>query len=235
MARRTPTVWPKAVPELTPTQRLVEDDWMRHWLSVFPDRYGRVERFNHGYPLRTAPPGGRTLEIGPGLGGHARHEDLTIQEYHAVELRQELADTLQAQMPDVTVVAADCQRELPYEDGYFDRVLAIHVLEHLPDLPGALDEVHRVLRPGGRLAVAIPAEGGLAHRLGRRLTVQRQFERRYGMPYGPHIAADHVNRPREIAEELAARFTVVDRTYWPLKVPLIDLNLMLGITVERPA
>lgn len=222
------------MPELSPEQRRIQDDWMRHWLQVLPARYGRVERFNHEYPKRAAPPGGRTLEIGPGLGGHARHEDLSGQDYHAVELRQELAEALQAELPLARVVVADCQDRLPYEDGFFDRVLAVHVLEHLPDLPRALDEARRVLRPGGRLAAVFPCEGGLGHRLGRRLTVQRRFERRYGMPYGPHIAADHVNVPREIVAELRRRFRVLDRTFWPLRVPVVDVNLMIGVTVERP-
>jgi SAM-dependent methyltransferase len=233
VTRRTPTEWPKTVPELSPTQRLVEDDWMRHWLEVLPSKHGRVEHFNHEYPKRAAPPGGRTLEIGPGLGGHARHEDLSVQEYHAVELRPELADALRAELPDVHVVAADCQERLPYDDAYFDRVLAIHVLEHLPDLPRALAEVRRVLKPGGRFAIVIPCEGGRGYALGRRLTVQRLFERRYGMPYTPHIEADHCNRPHEILEELRKVFGTVDTTYWPVRVPIVDVNLLIGASMVR--
>ena len=64
-------------------------------------------------------------------------EDLSLQEYHAVELREELAQALADRQPGVKAIAANCQERLPYEDGFFDRVLAIHVLEHLPDLPRA--------------------------------------------------------------------------------------------------
>jgi SAM-dependent methyltransferase len=45
---------------------------------------------------------------------------------------------------------------LPFPDGAFDRVVASEVLEHLPDDAGALAELVRVLRPGGRLAVTVP-------------------------------------------------------------------------------
>jgi SAM-dependent methyltransferase len=38
----------------------------------------------------------------------------------------------------------------------FDYVVASHVLEHVPDLVGWLDEVAAVLRPGGRLSLAMP-------------------------------------------------------------------------------
>lgn len=42
---------------------------------------------------------------------------------------------------------------LPYEDGSFDAVLSCGVLEHVADPDGSLEELRRVLRPGGRLYV----------------------------------------------------------------------------------
>lgn len=47
---------------------------------------------------------------------------------------------------------------LPYATGSMDLVVASEVLEHLPDFRGALAEVVRVLRPGGRLALTLPME-----------------------------------------------------------------------------
>lgn len=208
---------------------------MRYWLNTLPTRYGRIERFNHTYPRRHTESRGRTLDIGAGLGGHMEYEGLSSQEYHAVELREELVDALRSRFPTVHAVVADCQERLPFQDAFFDRVLAIHVLEHLPDLPRALDEIQRVLKPDGRLVVVIPCEGGLAYSLGRRLTVQRLFERRYGVSYKWHIESDHLNVPAEILEELGKRFDVVDRTYFPLRVPSVHLNLTIGLTLANDA
>jgi SAM-dependent methyltransferase len=42
-------------------------------------------------------------------------------------------------------------REIPFGEGSFDTVIANHMLYHVPDLNKALAEIHRVLRPGGRL------------------------------------------------------------------------------------
>ncbi len=49
-------------------------------------------------------------------------------------------------------------RALPFVDGAFEEVKAFHVLEHLEkrDHVQALNEAHRVLAPGGRIAVEVP-------------------------------------------------------------------------------
>jgi len=46
---------------------------------------------------------------------------------------------------------------MPFADGSFDRVIAAEVLEHIPFDRSALAEIARVLRPGGLLAVTVPA------------------------------------------------------------------------------
>jgi SAM-dependent methyltransferase len=43
--------------------------------------------------------------------------------------------------------------ELPFPDGSFDLALCQHGLQFSPDRPAALGELHRVLRPGGRLGI----------------------------------------------------------------------------------
>ena len=46
---------------------------------------------------------------------------------------------------------------MPFGDGSFDRVIAAEVLEHIPLDQRAIGEIARVLRPGGLLAVTVPA------------------------------------------------------------------------------
>lgn len=54
--------------------------------------------------------------------------------------------------PDLLAPAED----IPVADGHFDSVMMSEVLEHLPDPRLVLAEVHRVLRPGGRVVATMP-------------------------------------------------------------------------------
>jgi len=47
--------------------------------------------------------------------------------------------------------------ELPFEDGSFDVVTGLDVIEHLDDDIAGLEEMYRVLRPGGRALIFVPA------------------------------------------------------------------------------
>jgi SAM-dependent methyltransferase len=60
-----------------------------------------------------------------------------------------------------TYLVADATR-VPLPDRSFDGVLFLDVLEHLPDPQGAINEVARLLRPGGTLALSVPYRGPLA-------------------------------------------------------------------------
>jgi SAM-dependent methyltransferase len=224
--------WPKQLPAFTAGEQRVRDAFMARWLEYLPTRGGFVERFNHGYPRGDASQAHRTLEIGAGLGAHLGYEDLEHQDYYAVELREELAESLGARFPGVTTLVADCQERLPFDDGFFDRVLAIHVLEHLPDLPAALDEVARVLAADGRFLAVIPCEGGLVYSLARRVTSKRLFEREFGRDYDWFIRYEHINLPWEIESELEKRFRVADARYFPFRIPSVRANIAIGMTMH---
>ncbi len=226
-----PNRWPKALPTLTPEQERIREDFHKQWLQTLPRRFGLIEQFNQRYPLRTFTPGARTLEIGVGLGAHLQFEDLAQQEYVALDLRAELVQPIRAAHPAVRVLVGDCQTPLDLPTGYFDRVLAIHVLEHLPDLPQALEQVRRILKPEGVLTVVIPCEGGLAYTLARNLSARPLFERLYHQKYDWFVAAEHINLPDEIFAELRARFRITHQMFFPLFAPVVTLNLAIGLTL----
>jgi SAM-dependent methyltransferase len=229
----TTNKWPKPMPELSEEQVRIREDFMRYFHEIYSTSYGAVARFNHTYPLPSALSGIRTLEVGAGLGEHLDFEDAAPQDFVALELRDEMAAVIQEHHPDVSTHVGDIEAGTDLEDASFDRVIAIHVLEHLRNLPAALDEVRRVLKPGGIFEIVIPCEGGLGYTLGRQVTSRRVFEKRYGMSFDWYIESEHFNTPGEIVPQLDARFTRVRRTWWPLRVPTVHLNLCLGLSYRR--
>jgi SAM-dependent methyltransferase len=229
--------WPKTFPPLTAEQQRISNDFMKHWHEVLPQRFGLIERFNHGYPVRHAPAHfRRTLEIGAGLGEHLHYEKLTPaqeENYHALELRENMSRQISERFPRVRAISGDCQQRLDFPDGYFDRILAIHVLEHLPDLPATVREMHRLCDPNtGIFSVVLPCEGGMAYGLARRISAQRIFEKRYQQPYGWFIEREHINLPHEIFEELERFFQITHRSFFPLPLPLVFCNLCIGLTLR---
>src|SRR5262249_17800167 len=127
--------WPKVFPPLTPEQQRISDDFMKTWLEVLPQRYGAIERFNHRYPVPAAPASRRTVETGAGRGEPRNYEAPPPEQRPnspAAVSPPNIPAELSRRCPDIHVVTGDCQQRLDSPDGYFDRIMAIHVLEHLP-------------------------------------------------------------------------------------------------------
>jgi len=113
-------------------------------------------------------PGDRVLDLGCGGGRHAyeayrRGADVIACDTSTSELAT--VATMTAAMRTAGEVTGPAQarpvagdaRALPFGSDVFDRVVAAEVLEHIPDDQRALAEIARVLRPGGLLAVTVPA------------------------------------------------------------------------------
>lgn len=239
------TKWPKQIPELTEAQRRTRDEWMRYWHEELPHKFGIVEKFNHGFPASFAYPPTRvqkgdkilTLEIGAGLGEHIYHEDLSLQTYYTLELRENMAGIIKSRFPDINCTIGDIQQKTGFPDKYFDRIIAIHVLEHLPDLPAAVHEVHRILKDDGIFQVVIPCEGGLAYGFARQISSVRMFNKKFGdrgMSYMWMMKkTEHINTAREILDVLSETFSRESVHYFPLRVPIITCNICIGLNLRK--
>jgi SAM-dependent methyltransferase len=228
--------WPKELPILTEKQQYISDDFMAYWHEILPKRYRLIELFNHNYPVKNSNTSFlKTLEIGAGLGEHLEYEKLLssqLKNYTALELRPNLAKQIKASYPEIEIIVGDCQINIPKPQHYYDRVLAIHVLEHLPNLPAAIKEIHRVCNPNGQFLVVIPCEGGIVYSLARKVSAKRIFEKRYNQSYDWFISREHINKPNEIIEELLKYFSITHRAYFPFLIPSINLNLCIGLTLK---
>jgi ubiquinone/menaquinone biosynthesis C-methylase UbiE len=97
---------------------------------------------------------GQVMEVGPGNGLNFPHYPRSVREVVAVEpepyLRSRAVDAA-ADAPVPIRVADGTADELPAADGSVDAVVVSGLLCSVADVPAALAEFHRVLRPGGQL------------------------------------------------------------------------------------
>ena len=113
-------------------------------------------------------PGDLILDMGCGAGRHAFETvrrgcrivalDQDLQEL--VSVRNTFAAMIEAGELESDVqgqpISADALH-LPFPNGTFDKIICSEVLEHIDDDKTALTELVRVLRPGGSIAITVPA------------------------------------------------------------------------------
>jgi len=233
------SVWPKTVPPIGAREREICDEFMADWHKRLGGSLRFMDYFNHSFVVKNSPRNwNRTLDLGAGLGEHflfEKNSPARSRNYQMVEMRENMAQSIRLRFPGARVLVGDCQSRLPFPDQYFDRILAIHVLEHLPRLPECLHEVRRLLvKKGGRFLVVIPCEGGGIYSLARRCSAQRIFEKRYNLPYDVFIRREHLSSAQEIMIEIKKTFQIQKATYFPMIFPSVSLNLFIGLCCTAP-
>lgn len=166
----------------------------------------------------------RTLEIGGGLGEHLEYEKLDAvqrQNQIALELRETFASEIRRRFPNVQVYVGDCQLPLDLPDHSFDMVLVVHVLEHLPNLPATIREVHRL--PNKQHGVYNSEAYFGPKDLRTEISAILQVERKQRF----------INKLDEILEEALRFFSIVHHSFFPLSVlPVAAFNLCIGVTMK---
>jgi arsenite methyltransferase len=105
-----------------------------------------------------ARPGDRILDVGCGPGFYvAELLELVGPEGAVVGVDSSDPMLALAEQRNVTSPNAEFRRgeatTLPVDDASFDAALSVQVLEYVPDIAAALAEIHRALRPGGRIVI----------------------------------------------------------------------------------
>ena len=88
----------------------------------------------------------KVLHVAPEQVFYQKFRTFSHWEYTTTDLHSPLAE-----------IKADLC-ELPFQDNYYDLILCNHVLEHIPEDQKAMQEMYRVLKPGGTLIAQVPLE-----------------------------------------------------------------------------
>jgi arsenite methyltransferase len=138
--------------------QLVFDEKIVQQLEVLYRSRDILRRRRLVHEALDARPGERVLDAGCGPGFYSRElldrvgpdgsvtgVDLSPQMLASAKRRCEGHGNVRFEVGDATA--------LPVESGSFDRALSVQVLEYVEDIPAALAELHRALRPGGRVVI----------------------------------------------------------------------------------
>ena len=211
------------------------DELVARWLKNYDQsNYGRgaagfVLRNTHALLERPFGPDANfaeVLEIGAGTLAHLPFVRHRFSRYIASDFDQVVVEAAKDEpLPAGVELLQLDGTSLPFEDDSFDRLIATHVLEHIPFPHLAIQEWVRVLRPGGVLSLILPCDPGWAWRLGRCFG-PRERAMRSGLPYDYYMAREHVNSIHNLANILRFHFPTREITWWPLRIPSPDLNLI---------
>ena len=124
------------------------------WLAPFYERLIRPRLPETLCRLANLPADGPLLDVG---GGTGRVAQFFRREVSAVVLADvSLRMLAQAQTKGSLLCVGAAAEGLPFPDGSFDRVMMVDALHHVADQRETLQEMWRVLRPGGRLVIEEP-------------------------------------------------------------------------------
>jgi SAM-dependent methyltransferase len=211
------------------------DELVARWLSNYDTtNYERglapwVLKRTHALIERPFGPDKRfdsVLEIGAGTLAHLPFVRHRFSRYVASDFDETVIESVKnGPLPNGVELMKLNGSELPFDDNRFDRLIATHVLEHIPSPHLALQEWVRVLRPGGVLSLILPCDPGWLWRLGRTFGPRRAAQKA-GLPYDYYMAREHVNSIFGLHQILKYHFPVRQVFWWPSRIPLPDTNLI---------
>jgi len=171
---------------------------------------------------------GKVVEVGAGAGEHLGFVRHTFNEYLLTDWNDVRLERARAALPEALRAKVGVAREdaskLSLPDNSVDRLVACHILEHMYRPHEVLREWCRVVRKGGVLSILLPCDPGLMWRLGRKLGPRTNAERA-GIDYDYWMAREHVNPINNLVVFLRYYFPQIEETWYPLRVPSMDLNL----------
>jgi ubiquinone/menaquinone biosynthesis C-methylase UbiE len=163
-------------------------------------------------------PGERVLDIGSGPGFVARAAGIAVGRTGAVrgiDLSESMVALARARCADLSQVEIRTgdARALPYADGEFDVAVSTQVYEYLSDPTVALQELYRVLRPGGRALILDTDWDTLVWH-----TMDTARMRHILAAWSDHCANSHL--PRTLATHLReSGFQIKQQAIYPLFNP----------------
>ena len=194
-------------------------------------------------------PGKSALDVGCGVGGMlrfvARHSGARLTGITLGENEVEQGNQLIAQdgLSDRCRIVQGDSQAMPFEEASFDAAFAVYALKYYSNLDRVFGEIHRVLRPGGRLAAYCLCKSDL-YRADNPIHARllRDFEYSTAMP-SLHTVGKMIDSAAKcgltcVANEDLSRGKLTWYSYWvrnPLLPWLVYSRLVYGLARSAEA
>lgn len=168
--------------------------------------------------------GRRVLDVGFGSGTSFLELNARFDNIHGLDMHQYggiIKEIYGREGVDVRLSEGSIL-DPPYEDNYFDAILAISILEHLQpaDLPRVMVQASRLLRPGGIFVIGMPGLNSMMSAAFRVL--------------GYDISKHHFSSPHQALEAAGKVFEIEKKIKLPALVP-DSLLLYMWFMARKPA
>ena len=206
------------------TMTAVADPLKFYYLPVAREFY--VARFVDAVKLL----GGRVeslLDFGTGSGIFLPELSRWCDRLHACDIHENLdfvRQMLRKEGIDATVLQSS-RAKIPFEDASMDAVVSMSVLEHIKDLAPFVDEIDRVLKPGGRAVIGVPVDNPMT---------KAMFRVSYLLLPNAKLEDEHVSTHADVIAAFERRFDVGQILHIPRLAPEIVRMYTTTLFRKRP-
>ncbi len=125
------------------------------WANYYNQSKALLDTFEKGHFMGNLGDlrGKKVLDLGAGTGRITEQVLMNGAEVYCVDISEEMLKILKRDFPEAKIFLADAEN-LPFEDGFFDIVVAGFLIVHLKNLKKSFSEVYRVLKNDGEFLLS---------------------------------------------------------------------------------
>jgi len=180
------------------------------------------------------------LELGGGEGGHLKYvNNFPQKSYVILDPRKPSQNTVKRvyEISSKVKFVSGIAEDIPFQDGYFDRVISTCVLAHLDDPLAALLECYRVTKENGVLSFLVTTDPGFLNQLVKKIYSYRKLNKMSEYPASLIYALDHRNGVINLLAIIRYVFKndSIKMNYYPFLFPSVNFNLAVIVNITKSA
>lgn len=180
------------------------------------------------------------LEIGGGRGGHIKYVSNFPQKHYVILDPRETSKPVMRKLKKLSSkikFVSGVAEEIPFPNGYFDRVISTCALAHLDDPFVSLLECHRVTKENSTLSFLIPTDPGILNQLVKKIYSYPKLNKLSEYPASLIYALDHRNSVNNLVAIIRYVFRNDDikMNYYTFFIPSVNFNLAVIVNITKSA